>query len=70
MEDWNLKQLLLYKLDRTLAVIGVVILGLMAMQNPESDSQVALVGIGGLVTFIGAKAAMSGSGKGGSDEAK
>ncbi len=54
----TLKQMLLYKMDRTLAIIGIVLLGGMAMfvENVTSEAlTVTTVCVGGLVTYVGGR---------------
>jgi len=48
------KEMLLYKLDRTLAVGGII--GITVVSLVLANEQVALVGIGALGGFLGAKA--------------
>lgn len=54
----TVKEMILYKMDRTLAIAGIIILGMAAMfvEHPVPASiQVSLVAIGGLVTYVGGK---------------
>lgn len=51
-------QYILYKLDRTLAVVGIVLIALGAMiwLKVADAQQVAIAGISGLVGYIGGRA--------------
>lgn len=51
-------EMLIYKLDRTLAIVGVIVLGIWAMTAkdiPPAATQITTVAIGGLVTYIGGR---------------
>lgn len=54
-------ELALYKIDRTLAVVGIVVLGCVAVRFPDT-SQVVSGAISALGVFIGAKAMGAGTG--------
>ena len=51
-------QAILYKLDRTLAVVGIICIamGAMAFLKIAEAQQVAIAGISGLVGYIGGRA--------------
>jgi hypothetical protein len=54
------KEILLYKLDRTMAIGGLIALGIVAMNIKDlsqSAIQVVTVIAGGLVTYIGGRTA-------------
>jgi type IV secretory pathway VirB2 component (pilin) len=52
----TIKQMLLYKMDRTLAVIGVVVLGAWGLYvGTDASTQVTMAAIGGLVVYLGVK---------------
>ena len=55
-EDTPVKKYILYKVDRTIAILGVIILGTWALRigTPES-SQIAIAAIGGLIGYIGGR---------------
>jgi len=52
----TLKERILYKLDRTLAILGIIGLGVWALKigTPESI-QIAMAAIGGLVGYVGGR---------------
>jgi hypothetical protein len=57
VECKTLKEMLLYKMDRNLAVIGAIAIGLTALwigKGPEAINIAALVA-GGLVSFLGSR---------------
>lgn len=56
-EKRTFKELILYKIDRTLAVVGIVAVTALALW--QANEQVALVGIGALGGYLGAKATTS-----------
>jgi len=49
---------LLYKLDRTLTILGVVAIAITAMLriSPEVAQQVATAAVGGLIGYLGGRA--------------
>lgn len=52
----TLKEMLLYKMDRTVAVVGVVAVAVYAVYlGSEAALQVAMVAVGGLVAYLGVK---------------
>ena len=58
-EPRTFNEMMLYKIDRTMAIAGIIILGLGAIYVSElstTASQVVTLCIGGLATYIGAKA--------------
>ena len=58
MENKNIpiKNYLLYKLDRTLAIIGLVALGAFAIYKGSNEAlQITIAAVGGLVGYIGGR---------------
>ena len=52
----TLKEMILYKVDRTLAILGVIVLGAWALYIGTTDSiQIAMAAIGGLVGYVGGR---------------
>ena len=50
-------EIMLFKVDRTLAIIGVITLGGMALRlNTTEAVQLAMAAVGGLVGYIGGRA--------------
>lgn len=55
--NWTLKDSILYKLDRTLAVLGIICLGGWALYIGSTESsQIGMAAISGLVGYIGGRA--------------
>ena len=56
-DTYTAKEYILYKLDRTLAIGGIVIIALaaMALLVPEMAAQIALAGLSGLVGYVGGR---------------
>lgn len=48
---------LLYKMDRTIAILGVIAIAIYAMMVlvPEAATQIASAGIGGLIGYVGGR---------------
>jgi ribosome biogenesis SPOUT family RNA methylase Rps3 len=55
-EKFTIKEYVLYKLDRTLAVVGLIVLGCWSLVEltPET-SQIAIAVVGGLVGYVGGR---------------
>lgn len=52
----NLKEMLLYKVDRTLAIAGLIVLGIWALKISTSESiQIAMAAVGVLGGYIGGR---------------
>ena len=45
-----------FKMDRTLAIIGIVLIGSLALCYKVTDSELALVSVSGLIGYIGGRA--------------
>jgi len=56
IECRTIKEMILYKMDRTIAVVGIVLLGCWALsiKTPESV-QITMAAIGGLVGYVGGR---------------
>jgi len=58
VECRTFKEMILYKMDRTLAILGLILLGFTALMvktlSPAATTVVSLIA-GGLVTYIGGK---------------
>ena len=56
-EGYTAKEYILYKLDRTLAIGGVIAIALLGMAwlVPEAATQIASAAIGGLVGYVGGR---------------
>ena len=55
-EDFSIKGYLLYKLDRTIAITGIVFLGAWSLYIGTTEStQIAMAAIGGLVGYVGGR---------------
>lgn len=56
-DTYTVKEYILYKLDRTLAIGGVIAIALVAMAwlVPEAATQIASAAIGGLVGYVGGR---------------
>jgi hypothetical protein len=56
IEKISVRGYILYKLDRTLAILGVIGLGAWALYVGTTESiQIAMAAIGGLVGYIGGR---------------
>lgn len=56
IDGYSIKQLILYKMDRTIAVVGIVLLGCWALYMAKPDSfQISMAAVGGLVGYIGGR---------------
>lgn len=55
--NYTAKEYILYKLDRTLAICGVIAIALLGMAwlVPEAATQIASAAIGGLVGYVGGR---------------
>lgn len=52
----SIKAYILYKLDRTLAILGIIGLGVWALKIGTAESiQIAMAAIGGLVGYVGGR---------------
>ena len=54
----TIKELILYKMDRTIAICGLILLGLVALNvKTTTTAAISIVSLiaGGLVTYIGGK---------------
>lgn len=45
-----------FKLDRTLAIIGIILIGGMALYFDATESQLGMAAVSGLVGYIGGRA--------------
>ena len=56
-DTYTTKEYILYKLDRTLAIGGVIAIALLGMAwlVPEAATQIAAAAIGGLVGYVGGR---------------
>ena len=56
-DTYTTKEYILYKLDRTLAIGGVIAIALLGMAwlVPEAATQIASAAIGGLVGYVGGR---------------
>lgn len=56
-QGYTAKEYVLYKLDRTLAIMGVIAIALLGMAwlVPEAATQIASAAIGGLVGYVGGR---------------
>jgi hypothetical protein len=54
--SFTVKEFVLYKLDRTIAVVGLIVLGAWSLVDvtPET-SQIAIAVVGGLVGYVGGR---------------
>lgn len=57
VECKTLTQMILYKIDRTLAILGIIVLGIIAMtvKVPETAVQIVNGAIGALAVYIGGR---------------
>jgi hypothetical protein len=54
----TLRGMVLYKIDRTFAILGIIGLGLFALTKTTPDAtQIAMAAIGGLVGYVGGRTA-------------
>ena len=55
--EYTAKEYILYKLDRTLAIGGIIAIALLGMAwlVPEAATQIASAAIGGLVGYVGGR---------------
>uniref|UniRef100_A0A6H1ZL38 Uncharacterized protein n=1 Tax=viral metagenome TaxID=1070528 RepID=A0A6H1ZL38_9ZZZZ len=49
-------EILSFKLDRTLAIVGIVLIGGLALCFNVTDSQLGMAAVSGLVGYIGGRA--------------
>jgi len=56
-EDYNLKNLILYKMDRTLAIGGLIVIGIFAMyaEIPAEAAKIATGVVGALAVYVGGR---------------
>ena len=55
-DNYSIKEYILYKLDRSLAVVGLVILGgFSPYRNTPESVQIVMAVVGGLVGYIGGR---------------
>jgi hypothetical protein len=58
----NLRQMLLYKLDRTIAIVGLCVLGTWALSIATNESlQVSVAVVGALAGYIGGRSGKEGA---------
>lgn len=57
MEDkeFSTKSYLLFKLDRTLAILGIIIIGTYSILVSAGENQIAIAALGGLVGYVGGR---------------
>jgi len=58
VECRTFKEMILYKMDRTIAIVGIILLGALALSFKTVNttaSQIVMVAIGGLVTYVGGR---------------
>ena len=55
MNDFSIRKYVLYKLDRTLAIVGIIVLGIYALMTKISDCPIAMAALGGLTAYIGSR---------------
>ena len=56
LSDKGFKEIMFYKMDRTLAIIGIITLGCVALLS-SSESQLTMAAISGLVGYVGGRTA-------------
>ena len=55
-ENYSAKDMLLYKLDRTLAIAGIIALGIWSLMAGSPDAlNIAMACVGGLVGYVGGR---------------
>ena len=53
---FSITEQLLYKQDRTIAIIGIIALGVMALLKGTPDAQqIAVAAVGGLIGYLGGR---------------
>jgi len=56
-EKYSIKEYILFKVDRTIAILGLVMLGAWAMYTGTAETvQIGMAVVGGLVGYIGGRA--------------
>ena len=55
VECRTIKEMILYKMDRTIAVVGIVLLGCWALSKTAPDVNVTMAAVSGLVGYIGGR---------------
>ena len=56
VECRTFKEMILYKMDRTIAVVGIVVLGGWALSKAEPDAfNISMAAVSGLVGYIGGR---------------
>jgi len=55
MENLSVRKYILYKLDRNLAIIGIVVIGIFAIVTKTTDSPIVMAAVGGLTAYIGSR---------------
>jgi len=55
VECRTIKEMILYKMDRTIAVVGIVLLGCWALSKGTPDVNVTMAAVSGLVGYIGGR---------------
>ena len=59
-QKWSIKEYILYKLDRTIAVGGLIIIGIWALYRGTPETvQIGMAVVGGLVGYIGGRSGKS-----------
>jgi len=59
-KEYSLQNLILYKMDRTLAVLGLIFVGVLALwtkELPPEAAKIATAVVTGLVAYLGFKGA-------------
>lgn len=55
-EKFSVTERLLYKQDRTIAIFGIIALGVIALFDKTPDSkQIAIAAVGGLIGYLGGR---------------
>ena len=55
VEERTLKEMILFKMDRTIAVVGIILLGCWALSKGTPDVNVTMAAVSGLVGYIGGR---------------
>jgi hypothetical protein len=54
-EPIPVKKYILYKLDRTIAIVGIVVIAIYSIVTKTTDSPIAMAALGGLVAYVGGR---------------
>ena len=55
MENLSVRKYILYKLDRNLAILGIIAIGIFAIITETTDSPIVMAAVGGLTAYIGSR---------------